>query len=100
MRGHSNTQNVTCHEGVIPVDTGLIVYNGLNYPNLVGRLFDHLGVKTEKTDMSFGISVDEGRLEYEGSIRGFLAQPENLMKPSSDHRYLILSVSIKQPSKK
>ena len=79
--GHSNTQNVTCHEGVIPVDTGFIVYNGLNYPNLVG-MFDHLGVKTEKTDMSFGISVDEGRLEYEGSIRGFLAQPENLMKPS------------------
>ena len=45
-------------------------------------LFDHLNVATENTDMSFGISVDQGRLEYEGSIRGLLAQPENLLKLS------------------
>ena len=79
--GHSHTVDVATKDGVIPVDTGFIVYNGLNYPNLVG-LFHDLGVKTEDTDMSFGISVDGGRLEYEGSLRGLLAQPSNLMKPS------------------
>jgi predicted NAD/FAD-binding protein len=79
--GHSHTVDVTTEDGVIPVDTGFIVYNGLNYPNLVG-LFHDLGVKTEDTDMSFGISVDGGRLEYEGSLRGLLAQPSNLLKPS------------------
>ena len=79
--GHSHTVDVTTEDGTIPVDTGFIVYNGLNYPNLVG-LFHDLGVKTEDTDMSFGISVDGGRLEYEGSLRGLLAQPSNLLKPS------------------
>ena len=79
--GHSHTVDVDTRDGTIPVDTGFIVFNALNYPNLVG-LFDHLGVKTENTDMSFGISVDHGRLEYEGSLKGLLAQPSNLFKPS------------------
>ena len=79
--GHSHTVDAPTRDGMIPVDTGFIVFNALNYPNLVG-LFDHLQVATENTDMSFGISVDQGRLEYEGSIRGLLAQPENLLKPS------------------
>jgi predicted NAD/FAD-binding protein len=64
----------------VPVDTGFIVYNPLNYPNLV-RLFAHLGVATQETDMSFAVSLDGGRREYEGSIRGLLAQPANLTQP-------------------
>ena len=79
--GHSHTVDAPTRDGLVPVDTGFIVFNALNYPNLLG-LFDHLQVETENTDMSFGISVDQGRLEYEGSIRGLLAQPENLLKPS------------------
>jgi predicted NAD/FAD-binding protein len=65
---------------MVPVDTGFIVYNPLNYPNLV-RLFSHLGVATQDTDMSFAVSLDGGRREYEGSIRGLLAQPANLTQP-------------------
>ena len=79
--GHSHTVDANTRDGMIPVDTGFIVFNALNYPNLV-RLFDHLNVSTENTDMSFGISVDHGRLEYEGSLRGLMAQPSNLLKPS------------------
>ena len=43
--GHSNTVDAVFDGQTIPVDTGFIVYNTHNYPNLVG-LFDHLGVDT------------------------------------------------------
>ncbi len=78
--GHSNTVEAVFGVTKVPVDTGFIVYNPLNYPNLV-RLFAHLGVATQETDMSFAVSLDGGRREYEGSIRGLLAQPVNLTQP-------------------
>src|SRR6185437_14741471 len=40
-----------------PVDVGFIVFNNCNYPNLVA-LFEHLGVPTENSDMSFAVSLD------------------------------------------
>ncbi len=79
--GHSHTVDVETPDGMLPVDTGFIVYNKRNYPNLVG-MFDHLGVVTKTTDMSFGISIGDGRCEYEGSLKGLLAQPSNLFKAS------------------
>jgi predicted NAD/FAD-binding protein len=78
--GHSHTVEADFGGVMVPVDTGFIVYNPLNYPNLV-RLFSHLGVATQDTDMSFAVSLDGGRREYEGSIRGLLAQPANLTQP-------------------
>ncbi len=78
--GHSNTVEADFCGAKVPVDTGFIVYNPLNYPNLV-KLFAHLGVATQETDMSFAVSLDGGRREYEGSIRGLLAQPANLAQP-------------------
>ncbi len=77
LGGHSNTVNA----GGIPVDTGFIVYNPLNYPNLTA-LFDHLGVPTKPTEMSFGVSLDQGDLEYSGTnIAGLFAQKRNLVRP-------------------
>jgi len=78
--GHTNTVEVQAG-GTVPVDTGFIVYNERNYPNLVA-LFDHLGVETRPTDMSFSASLESGRFEYAGTgIGGLLAQPLNLMRP-------------------
>jgi predicted NAD/FAD-binding protein len=79
--GHSNTVEIAVDGRPIAVDTGFIVYNEPCYPNLTA-LFDHLGVETAATDMSFAVSIDRGRLEYAGSdLAGLLAQPSNLLKP-------------------
>jgi predicted NAD/FAD-binding protein len=77
--GHSHTVDVAGPEGVASVDTGFIVYNETTYPNLT-RLFDHLGVPTEPSDMSFSVS-SAGRLEYGASLAGVLAKPTNLVRP-------------------
>jgi len=57
LGGHSHTVDADPGGGQLPVDMGFIVYNEPNYPNLVA-LFEHLGVPTEWSDMSFGVSVD------------------------------------------
>src|SRR5687767_1462023 len=63
--GHSNTVLVATGDTETAVDTGFIVYNERNYPNLTA-LFDHLGVATQASSMSFAASLDGGRLEYAG----------------------------------
>ncbi len=79
--GHSNTAQVETDAGRIPVDTGFIVYNELNYPNLVA-MFGHLGVGTMASDMSFAASLDRGGFEYSGAgLSGLVAQKANIMRP-------------------
>lgn len=63
LGGHANTVDVTFGDAVQPVDTGFIVYNRRNYPNLTA-LFEHLGVETQWSDMSFGFSLGNGACEY------------------------------------
>ena len=58
LGGHSNTVTVDYDGKTIDVDTGFIVYNALNYPNLIA-LFEALNVPTQQSDMSF--SVRDGR---------------------------------------
>jgi predicted NAD/FAD-binding protein len=63
------------------VDTGFIVYNEPNYPNLTG-LFEVLGVATRETEMSFAASLRESRVEYAGSdLNSLFAQRSNLLSP-------------------
>jgi len=81
LGGHSNTVEVAGERGPVAVDTGFIVYNALNYPNLV-RLFEHLGVATEASDMSFAVTLRGGELEYAGTnLAGLFAQSSNLLRP-------------------
>jgi predicted NAD/FAD-binding protein len=80
--GHSNTAEVDDDGRAVPVDTGFIVYNEGNYPNLV-RLFDVLDVPTEESDMSFSVSVGGGAFEYRSRARGLFAQPMNALRPGT-----------------
>jgi predicted NAD/FAD-binding protein len=75
--GHSHTVLAPTGDTQTPVDTGFIVYNERNYPNLTA-LFDHLGVATQRTKMSFAASLDNGRLEYSSAgLKGLLGQRSN-----------------------
>ena len=81
LGGHANTVEIEDRGRLVPVDTGFIVYNERNYPNLV-RLFEATGVETEPSDMSFSVSADRGAFEYRARALGLLAQPSNLLRPS------------------
>jgi len=85
--GHSNTVTVRTPDhdvGVkrpVPVDTGFIVYNEVNYPNLVA-LFDHLDVPTQPSDMSFAVSLDRKKLEYSSrGLNALFGQRRNIVNP-------------------
>jgi uncharacterized protein len=78
--GHSHTVDVVNGTGLTPVDTGFIVYNEAAYPNLTA-LFAHLQVPTERSNMSFAVSLDGGRLEYSGNLAGLFAQKRNIFSP-------------------
>ncbi len=82
LGGHTNTLDVTLPNGdQTPVDTGFIVYNEPNYP-LLKAMFKHLNVATHPTDMSFAVSIDQGRLEYAGNnLNTLFAQRKNLFSP-------------------
>lgn len=86
--GHSHTVNIDYDGAPIAVDIGFIVYNELNYPDLTA-LFDHLGVETTESCMSFAVTTDGGRFEWKGGgnswwqmAAGLFAQPRNLFSPS------------------
>jgi uncharacterized protein len=79
--GHTATIDIDYDGTPISVDTGFIVYNELNYPNLTA-LFRHLDVKTHESEMSFGLSLDGGRLEWSGqSYASLFARKRNAISP-------------------
>ncbi len=92
--GHSATVNVDYRGAQMAVDTGFIVYNEENYPNLTA-LFEFLDVATQPTNMSFSVSADAGRFEWCGRdgvdvVSGLFAQWTNALSPS----YLNMLVQI------
>lgn len=79
--GHSRTIEATTSDGIIPVDTGFIVFNHRNYP-LLTKLFEHLKVSIAKSNMSFGASIANGWLEYSmQKPSSIFAQKRNLLRP-------------------
>lgn len=78
--GHSRTVNVDTPDGPEPVDTGFIVFNTRNYPHLTG-LFSHLNIEAAPSSMSFGVTIDNGWLEYGAErLGGMFAQRRNLFR--------------------
>ncbi|MCE2965648.1 MAG: FAD-dependent oxidoreductase [Alphaproteobacteria bacterium] len=79
--GHAHTNEVRFGEHTVPVDTGFIVFNDRNYPNLV-KLFKHLDVASEASDMSFAVSLDNGAFEYATApLDALFAQRRHLLTP-------------------
>lgn len=82
LGGHTATVDVDYDGRHIPVDTGFIVYNEHNYPELTA-LFGLLKVETIESDMGFSLSLDGGRMEWSGqTIRSIFAQARNIVSPS------------------
>jgi uncharacterized protein len=82
LGGHTRTMIARPAPGIeIPVDTGFIVFNYRNYP-LLAQLFAELDVPVHKSDMSFGLTADDGWFEY-GTPKPWnvLAQKRNLVRP-------------------
>ncbi len=81
LGGHARTI-MAGKRGDQPVDTGFIVFNYANYPHLAA-LFDELDVPVVESNMSFGASIDGGRIEYGlHSLDAIFAQRSNLARPA------------------
>ncbi|CAN1279159.1 Tuberculostearic acid methyltransferase UfaA1 [Linum perenne] len=79
LGGHAKTVNV---DGV-DLDLGFMVFNRVTYPNMM-QLFETLGVEMELSDMSFSVSLDEGKGCEWGSrngLSGLFSHKMNALNP-------------------
>lgn len=82
LGGHTHTVDVTLDGFTAPVDTGFLVFNDRTYPNLIA-LFDHLGVASAASEMSFSVRLEKEGLEWAGSsLTTLFAQRCNLLRPA------------------
>lgn len=61
----------------------MVVREQVTYPNMV-EFFERLGIEMEASDMSFSVSLDEGRGCEWGSrnaLSGLFAQKKNVLNP-------------------
>ncbi|MEM1360890.1 MAG: FAD-dependent oxidoreductase [Pseudomonadota bacterium] len=81
LGGHARTVQAG-RDGTQAVDTGFIVFNRVNYPNLTA-LFDRLGVELSESNMGFSASLDGGRMEWSGETwASIFGQRRNLVRPA------------------
>ncbi len=81
LGGHARTV-IAGKNGDQPVDTGFIVFNDANYP-LLTALFEQLNVPIAHSNMTFGVSIDGGRIEYAlQSIDSIFAQRSHFARPA------------------
>lgn len=90
LGGHARTAMVSEEGKTFGVDTGFLVFNHPTYP-LLTRLFERLGVKIEKSDMSFGFWDTRSNVAYNAqTLGGLFFQKKNLF--SIDHYRMILDI--------
>jgi predicted NAD/FAD-binding protein len=81
LGGHSRTITVKYGDRIIPVDTGFIVFNERNYPNLTA-LFARLGVKVKASDMTYAFTMRNGWFEWGAKdLNTIFGQRRNLLRP-------------------
>lgn len=90
LGGHTHTHSIDTSAGTRQIDTGFIVHNDRTYPNLI-RLFSELGIQTEDSEMSWGVTGRSGAIEYSShGLRGFFAIPQRLL--SREHWRLLADI--------
>ena len=78
LGGHANTFQVPEKYRSLPIDTGFIVFNNINYPNL-SKLFLENNVEIEDSDMSFSVHNEKTGLEYNASsLSKIFSQKKNI----------------------
>jgi predicted NAD/FAD-binding protein len=79
--GHTRTRTINYGGRSIAVDTGFIVFNYQNYPNL-SAMFRHYNVPVEKSDMTFAVTMDDGAFEWGAkNLNALFGQRSNLLNP-------------------
>ncbi|MDQ6842486.1 MAG: FAD-dependent oxidoreductase, partial [Actinomycetota bacterium] len=79
--GHTHTVRVDTPNETHQVDTGFIVFNDRNYPNFE-RLLERLGVRSQRSTMSFSVSDGAGDFEYSSaSANGLFAKRAHALSP-------------------
>jgi predicted NAD/FAD-binding protein len=79
--GHTRTLTIDYDGTKVAVDTGFIVFNEPNYPELTA-MFRHLNVPIQKSDMTFAASIREGWLEWGArDTNTIFGQRRNFLRP-------------------
>jgi predicted NAD/FAD-binding protein len=80
--GHSHTVMVAEGSKTHAIDTGFIVHNDRNYPNLV-RLFAELGMETVNSEMSFAVTDRPTGFTYRATnLNTIFADRKNVLRPT------------------
>ncbi|KAI0017193.1 hypothetical protein F4780DRAFT_756307 [Xylariomycetidae sp. FL0641] len=81
LGGHANSVPFESNGQRVDVDTGFIAMNEATYPQFTAFLKE-IGIRTIPTDMSFGVSADNGTFERgSSSVTGFVGSLFNLLRP-------------------
>ncbi len=81
LGGHTHSHSIDTSAGPKQIDTGFIVHNDRTYPNLI-RLFATLGLETQNSEMSWGVTGRRGTIEYASNgLAGFFATPTRIFSP-------------------
>jgi len=78
LGGHTRTRTIEEKNTSYDIDTGFIVFNSQNYPDLV-KFFKLLDINICNSNMSLSISIKNSEFEYGSKIRALFAQNKNLL---------------------
>ncbi len=83
LGGHTHTHHLSIGETPVSVDTGFIVHNRMNYPNLI-RLLEELNIETCDSDMSFAVDrrgEPKGLSWCSRGLNGVFTERKNILNP-------------------